>query len=112
TSGLEQFMREELLLTNDFSELEAELFVVANQLDYSRKVVFGKSSYPAPPHDRSVMYSTHAKISDAVAASTALPVLFAPYPIADNAGTDEKSDVKYYIDGEIRETLSTHVGVD
>jgi len=106
-AGIEQFLREEVLPSNRFQDLKAELFVVANQLDFSRKVVFGKAVYPSPPHDPTAMYSTQTSISEAVAASAALPVLFAPYPL-----TDESGETRYYIDGEIRETLSTHVAVD
>ncbi len=93
--------------------MRAELFVIANQLDYSRKVVFGKSAYAPPPHDPGVLYATHANISESVAASTALPVLFAPFPISDPVHSNgDLGEQKYYIDGEIRETLSTHVAVD
>lgn len=36
-----------------------------------------------------------------------LPPIFAPYPIRHTGGKQ-----RYYIDGEIRETLSTHVAKD
>jgi predicted acylesterase/phospholipase RssA len=107
TSGLEQFMRDEVLPFNNFNDLAPELFIVANQLDYSRKVIFGKKDYGSPAHDPSVQYMHTVPISQAIAASTALPVLYAPYPIVGDDGGE-----KYYIDGEIRETLSTHVAVD
>ncbi len=107
TSGLEEFMRSEVLPFNSFSDLAPELFIVSNQLDYSRKIVFGKKDYGAPPHDPSVQYMHTVPISQAIAASTALPVLYAPYSVVGDDG-----DAKYYIDGEIRETLSTHIAVD
>ncbi len=107
TAGIEQFLREEVLPANRFEDYRAELFVIGTKLNDSRKVVFGKARYEPPPHDPTVQYQTHVKISDAVAASTALPVLFAPYPIVDEGG-----DTHFYTDGEIRETLSTHVAVD
>lgn len=106
-AGLEQFMREEVLLSNRFEDLRPELFIIANQLDYSRKVIFGKKVYPPPAHDPTALYCTRIPISEAIAASASLPVLFAPYPIAEETGEN-----RYYIDGEIRETLSTHVAVD
>jgi predicted acylesterase/phospholipase RssA len=107
TQGLEQFMREEVLPSNNFDDYKPELFIVATHLNDSRKVVFGKKQYAPPPHDPRCQYQTHVKVSDSVAASTALPVIFAPYSSAD-----ENGDQQYYIDGEIRETLSTHIAVD
>jgi predicted acylesterase/phospholipase RssA len=107
TSGLEQFMREEVLPSNRFEDYRPELFVVSTKLNDSQKVVFGKSSYSPPPHDPRCEYQTHVRISDSIAASASLPVIFAPYQIPDHSGRTH-----HYIDGEIRETLSTHVAVD
>lgn len=107
TSGIEQYLREDVLPSNRFRDYAADLFVVATQLNHSRKVVFGKYSYQPPPHDLTCQYDNDAAISDACAASTALPPIFSPYPIKNTAG-----DSVYYIDGEIRDTLSTHVAID
>ncbi len=107
TAGLEQFMREEVLPSNRFEDYRPELFVISTKLNDSQKVVFGKSSYAPPPHDPRCEYQTHVRISDAVAASASLPVVYAPYLIPDHHGR-----AHHYIDGEIRETLSTHVAVD
>jgi len=107
TSGLEQFLREEVLPSNRFEDYLPELFVVSTKLNDSQKVVFGKNEYPPPPHDPRCQYQTHIKISDAVAASASLPVVFAPYLLNDESG-----EPHYYIDGEIRETLSTHIAID
>jgi predicted acylesterase/phospholipase RssA len=107
TSGLETFMREEVMPSNRFEDYRPELFVVSTKLNDSQKVVFGKNSYAPPPHDPRCEYQTHVRISDAVAASASLPVVFAPYLIPDHHGRPH-----YYIDGEIRETLSTHIAVD
>lgn len=107
TLGLEQFIREEVLPSNRFEDYRPELFIVSTKLNDSQKVVFGKNEYPPPPHDPRCQYQTHAKISDAVAASASLPVIFAPYVL-----DDENGEPHYYIDGEIRETLSTHIAVD
>jgi predicted acylesterase/phospholipase RssA len=107
TSGLEQFVREEVMPSNRFEDYRPELFVVSTKLNDSQKVVFGKSSYAPPPHDPRCEYQTHVKISEAVAASASLPVVFSPYLIPDHSGRPH-----YYIDGEIRETLSTHIAVD
>jgi predicted acylesterase/phospholipase RssA len=107
TAGIEQYMREEVLPSNRFEEYLPELFVVATQLNHSRKVVFGKYSYQPPPHDLTCQYDNDVPISDACAASTCIPFVFAPYPIRNANGKNIS-----YIDGEIRDTLSTHVAVD
>ena len=107
TSGLEQYLREEVLPSNRFQDYLADLFVVATQLNHSRKVVFGKYSYQPPPHDLTCQYNNDVPISQACAASTALPFVFAPYPIT---GADGKQI--WYIDGELRDTLSSHVAID
>ncbi|MBC7396727.1 MAG: patatin-like phospholipase family protein [Bdellovibrionales bacterium] len=107
TYGLEQFLREEVLPSNRFEDYRPELFIVSTKLNDSQKVIFGKNQYAPPPHDPRCQYQTHVKISDAVAASASLPVVFAPYLLNDESGSPH-----YYIDGEIRETLSTHIAVD
>lgn len=107
TSGIEKYLREEVLPTNDFHRLKADLFIVATQLNHSRKVVFGKYRYMPPAEDKTVAYRDDVGISDACAASTALPLVYAPYPIKSEQGR-----VVYYFDGEIRDTLSTHVALD
>lgn len=107
TAGIEQYMREEVLPSNQFQDFRSDLFIVGTQLNHSRKVVFGKHHYNPPPHDLTCQYHNQTPIADACAASTALPFIFAPYPIHNSDGT-----TNYYIDGEIRDTLSTHVAVD
>jgi predicted acylesterase/phospholipase RssA len=107
TAGIEQYLREEVLPSNQFQDYIADLFIVATQLNHSRKVVFGKYDYQPPVHDLNCQYSSEVGIADACAASTALPIIFAPHAIK---GPNQQ--VTHYIDGEIRETLSTHVAVD
>lgn len=106
TGGLEQYLREEVLPSNRFEDYPAELFIVATQLNHSRKMVFGKYNYQPPPSDLTVQYSKEVTISQAAAASTALPFIYAPYPIEKDGKTI------HYIDGELRDTLSTHVAID
>lgn len=105
TCGIEKYLREEVLPSNDFQSYEPDLFIVATQLNHSRKVVFGK--YKFSPDDKTVTYMSETNVSDACAASTALPPVFAPYPIKNERGHNI-----YYFDGEIRDTLSTHVAFD
>jgi predicted acylesterase/phospholipase RssA len=107
TEGLEQYLREQVLESNRFQDYSADLFITATQLNHSRKVVFGKYSYQPPPHDLNCQYDNDVAISQACAASTALPFVYAPYSIKNQQGRELA-----YIDGEIRDTLSTHVAID
>lgn len=105
TSNMEKYMRTNVCPGNDFKKLGAELYIVATQLNHSRKVVFGP--YPETLKTREIQYVDYAKISEAVAASAALPPFFAPYGIRNQKGREI-----FYFDGEIRDTLSTHVAAD
>lgn len=107
TSGLESFMREEVLPLNAFQDYPADLFITGTKLNHSRKVVFGKYSYTPPPEDLTCEYNSDVSISEACAASTALPPVFSPFSITQKDGVTHA-----YIDGEVRDTLSTHVAVD
>lgn len=107
TSGIEKYLREDVLPSNHFQSYAADLFIVATQLNHSRKIVFGKYKNLKTDEDKTVAYRDYAKISDACAASTALPIIFSPYPIENESGHKI-----YYFDGEIRDTLSTHVAFD
>lgn len=108
THGLHDYMMENIIKSNRFEDLDADLFVVATQLDHSRKVIFSKYNYPNPGHDSTAHYYTGIPVSEAVTASMSVPPFYSPYPVK-NTYTG-KTD--YYIDGEIRETLSTHVAID
>lgn len=103
TRGLAGYLKKNILATDRFHELKPDLFIVGTQLDHSRKVIFGRYGTNTTIDNYS-QYSSSASISDAVAASMSLPPIFAPYPIKHSDGK-----LRYYIDGEIRETLSLHV---
>lgn len=105
THGVEKYLKQHVLIENDFSRLGVELFVVGTQLNHSRKVIFGAFNESFKSNDK--YFVNYAPISDAVAASTALPPVFAPYPIKKPDGKE-----LYVFDGEIRDTLSTHVAAD
>ena len=105
TKNLEAYLRKHVYPQNDFKQLAAELYIVATQLNHSRKAVFGP--YPETRKTREIKYCNYAKVSEAVAASAALPPFFAPYGIRNQNGKEI-----YYFDGEIRDTLSTHVAAD
>ncbi len=106
TRGLAAYLRKNILPTESFHELKSDLFIVGTQLDHSRKVIFGRYATDRF-FDTYSQYASSAKISDAVAASMSLPPIYAPYPIQHSGGQE-----RYYIDGEIRETMSTHVASD
>lgn len=105
TKGLEKYFREEVWPTNTFSSLGVDLFVVGTQLNQSRKVIFCNQDYITK--DKSVLYANYATVSDAVAASASLPPVFSPYPIQNKNG-----EMVHFFDGEIRDTMSTHVAAD
>ncbi len=109
TEGCREYLLKNVLDGKDtFEEYKADLFIVATQLDHSRKVIFSKYNYPNPSHDSTSEYYTGTKISDAIAASMSVPPFYVPYPIKN----EQTNQIDYYIDGEIRETLSTHVAED
>lgn len=103
--GLEKYLRKQVLIDNEFARLGVDLFIVATQLNHTRKAIFG--NFAESSKTATTKYINYATISDAVAASTSLPPVFAPY------GIDNQSGKKiYYYDGEIRDTLSSHIAAD
>lgn len=103
TRGLAEYLLAHILPTNRFHELKPDLFVVGTQLDHSRKIIFGRFG-TEKEFDAYSQYASNVTISDAVAASMSLPPIFVPHLVHHEGGKQ-----RYYIDGEIRETLSTHV---
>lgn len=97
--GLEKYLRENVLVDNEFHQLGVGLYIIATQLNHTRQAVFGpfKESTKTSSHK----FINYATISDAVACSTSLPPVFAPYPITRPDGKE-----LYFYDGEIRNTLS------
>ena len=108
TRGLVNFLKENIIKEDSFSKLPNDLFVVATQLDSSRKVIFSNYKYPNPKHDYNTNYYTGFNISESVGASMSAPPIYCPFKLK-NPHTNE---INYFIDGEIRETLSTHAAVD
>jgi NTE family protein len=95
TSGLfsidrfERFVASQLP-SNDFRDLENHLLITAADIDGRGRVVFGRG------------YRDDVPISQAVAASTCVPVLFRPHRIGD----------RFYVDGEVVRTLSIDLAVE
>lgn len=85
----ERFL-ERRLPVNDFRKLDRPLMVTAADIDGRGRVVFGQG------------YRERVPISQAVAASCCVPLLFRPYKIGD----------RYYIDGEVVRTLSIDLAVE
>lgn len=104
--GVEKYLREYALSHNEFRQLGVELFVIGTQLNHSRKAIFG--NFSENHKTKTLKYINYAKISEAVAASVSLPPVFAPFKIH----SPEKNKDLYFFDGEIRDSLSTHVASD
>lgn len=105
TENLEKYIRTYVLEDNNFQALGVHLYIIATQLNHSRKVIFG--NFDETEKDRRVKYAGYATVSQAVAASAALPPFFAPFGIHNRDGKEI-----FFFDGEIRDTLSTHVAAD
>ena len=105
TNGIEEYFREKVLFSNRFEDLGVQLYLTATQLNHSRKVIFG--NFEKELKEENIEWANYASISQAVAASAALPPVFAPYGIQNNSGKNI-----FFIDGEVRDTLSTHVAED
>jgi predicted acylesterase/phospholipase RssA len=91
--GLERYVREVLSdpdRTNDFRMLEAELYLTATDLDTTERIVLGEGEWADVP------------ISEAVAASGALPIVYEPVKLGD----------REFIDGGIRSTTNVDVAVE
>jgi NTE family protein len=85
----ERFLAERLPV-NDFRLLSRPLLVTATDVDGRGRVVFGRG------------YEEDVPISQAVAASSCVPMLFRPYRIGE----------RYYMDGELVRTLSIDLAVE
>lgn len=105
TKGIANYLESQLKERNHFQALGVELYIIATQLNHSRKAIFG--AYPETTKSNNIKRANFATISEAVAASASLPPAFAPYPIPN-----QKGKTLYFFDGEIRDTLSTHVAAD
>ncbi len=91
--GIEQYIREVLAdedRSNDFRELDPELYLVATDLDTAERIVIGRDEWADVP------------ISEAVAASGALPIVYEPYELRG----------RQLIDGGIASTTNVDVAVE
>ena len=93
TSGIERYVRTLLTAegrTNDFRLLGPELFLAATDLDTCERIVFGTAGWDDVP------------ISEAVAASCALPMIYRPVEIKD----------RELVDGGILSTTNVDIAVE
>ncbi len=91
--GLEKFVRHSLVnleRSNEFHRLSHELYIIATDLDDGERVVFGQGENQEVP------------ISLAVAASSALPIVYKPVRIGQ----------REFIDGSLRGTASLDVAIE
>ena len=91
--GIERYVRHVLSdpdRTDDFRLLESELYLVATDLDTCERIIFGAEDWDDVP------------ISSAVAASTALPMVYKPVEIKD----------RELVDGGIVSTTNIDIAVE
>lgn len=103
TDKIEHYLRHHVLKSQRFGDYAAELYIVTTLLDQPGRAIMGpKKLYET---DQTTYY-TNVDIAHAAAASMSLPPIFKPYRI-------QSGDESFYcFDGEIRQTLSTHVAKD
>jgi NTE family protein len=87
-----------LLPSNDFRNLDIDLYVIATSLDSPQRAVFNglyefEDSYNA--------FITDVPLHRAIRASMSIPGMFEPVKINN----------RYYVDGEVRQTLSMDIGL-
>jgi predicted acylesterase/phospholipase RssA len=106
--GLAQFLRQ-VSQHDDFRRLGPQFFVPATPLNHRRKVVFGpRDSGVGGHYNREIAYYSDVPISEAVAASSSMPILFSPYPIVNRSS----GETFHYLDGEVRDAISAHIARD
>jgi NTE family protein len=91
--GLQEFVHQALVDLNrsdDFNNLDRELYIIATELNTGKRAIFGPQS------------KTPIPISLAVAASSALPVVYTPVTIEDEE----------YVDGGLRGTASLDLAIE
>lgn len=93
SSGIEQYVRRVMKIggySNHFSGLERTLYIIATNLDNGERAVFGPG------------YEENVTLSEAVAASAALPIFYKPVRIGNSE----------YVDGGIRGNASLDLAIE
>lgn len=105
TEGLGKYFEENIFSNgnNGFESLKKDLFVVATYLDLPEKAIFCKhKKAPIKTGFTASNYINDVSVPQAITASAALPPIFSPVKIN---GTS-------FFDGEIRDSLNSHVALD
>lgn len=92
THGLQSYLRRLFAFpgrTDDFAQLDKELYVTATDLDTAERIIFGAEEMPV------------ASISQAVAASAAIPIIYEPVKI----------NGREYLDGGLRSPTNLDVAL-
>jgi len=93
SNGLERFVRNSLSVlnySNSFQDLRRELYIIATDLDSGQREIFGRN------------FNELSSISKAVAASSAMPMIYKPVRINGHE----------YIDGGMRGTASIDLAIE
>lgn len=85
--------------SDDFNDLQMPLLIVATALDSQKRAIFN-NLYDY--EDENDFFATNIPLHSAIQASTAVPGMFEPIQI----------NGKYYIDGEVKRTVSSDLGVN
>ena len=91
TDGTERYLRELLAErgSNEFGKTRRKLFITATDLDTAKRVVFGEDGFE------------DVAVSQAAAASTAIPLLYSPRQI----------NGRQYVDGGLRSTTNIDIAI-
>lgn len=107
TKSLGEYFRKAVLNADftDFDSLPIDLFIVGTYLNQPKKAVFskfGKEDGHKFATKKNVDYIDNVDVAEAITASAALPPLFTPVKIGNNT----------FFDGEIRDSLSSHIALE
>jgi predicted acylesterase/phospholipase RssA len=98
STALEDLMKL-VIPSGDFGAMNIDLFVVATALDSNKRAIFNSHhNY----EDEDDIFAAGVSIHRAIRASTAVPGMFEPIKI----------NGKYYMDGEIKRTVSSDLGIN
>lgn len=100
TEQMSKYFKNKVNSEDEFKKLGVDLFILCSKLDTLGLTVFSKYKKKS----EHIEYADYSLISDAVAASTAMPGIFSPYAI-----NNLKKEAEFFYDGVILEDLSTNV---
>lgn len=95
-----KYFKEKVGGEDQFKQLGVDLFILCSKLDELGLTAFSK--YKKNCQD--IEFADHSPISEAIAASTAMPGIFSPHPIPN-----QKKEKQFFYDGAILEDLASQV---